>query len=180
VIGEITGTVVTVKFPALVPVPAVFVTLIFPVVAPAGTVALICVSELTVNVVALVPLKLTPLAPVKPVPVSVTLVPIGPLVGVNEVITGTAATVKFAALVPVPAEFVTLIFPLVAPVGTVALICVSELTANVVALVPLKLTPLAPVKPVPVSVTLVPTGPLAGVNEVITGTGVTVKFAPNP
>ena len=70
-----------------------FVTLIFPVVAPVGTVALICVSELTVNVVAAVPLKLTPLAPVKPVPVSVTLVPIGPLAGVNELITGTVVTV---------------------------------------------------------------------------------------
>ena len=70
--------------------------------------------------------------------------------------------------------FVTLIFPLVAPVGTVALICVSVLTANVVAATPLKLTPLAPVKPVPVNATLVPTGPLAGVNELITGTVVTV------
>jgi hypothetical protein len=70
--------------------------------------------------------------------------------------------------------FVTLIFPVVAPAGTVALICVSELTANVVAAVPLKLTPLAPVKPVPVNVTLVPTAPLAGVNELITGTVVTV------
>jgi len=81
---------------ALVPVPAVFVTLIFPVVAPVGTVALICVSEVTVNVVAPVPLKLTPLAPVKPVPVSVTLVPTGPLVGVNELITGAVVTVPVA------------------------------------------------------------------------------------
>jgi hypothetical protein len=71
----------------------VFVTLIVPVVAPAGTVALICVSELTVNVVAAVPLKLTPLAPVKPVPASVTLVPTAPLAGVNELITGTVVTV---------------------------------------------------------------------------------------
>jgi hypothetical protein len=71
----------------------VFVTLIFPVAAPVGTVALICVSELTVNVVAPVPLKLTPLAPVKPVPVSVTLVPAGPLVGVNDVMLGATITV---------------------------------------------------------------------------------------
>jgi hypothetical protein len=71
----------------------VFVTLIFPVVAPAGTVALICVSELTVNVVAAVPLKLTPLAPVNPLPVSVTLVPTAPLAGANDVMLGATITV---------------------------------------------------------------------------------------
>src|SRR5207302_3194181 len=152
--------------------PAAFVTVIFPVVAPVGTVALICVSEFTVNVVAAVLLKLTPVAPVKPVPVSVALVPVGPLVGANEEISGAEFTRKLVALVPVPAAFVTVIFPLVAPVGTVALICVSEFTVNVVAAVPLKLTPVAPVNPVPVSVTLVATGPLAGVNDVMLG-GVT-------
>src|SRR5207253_4776508 len=119
------GTTVTVKLVALVPVPAAFVTVIFPLVAPVGTVALICVSEFTVNVVAAVLLKLTPVAPVKPVPVSVTLVPVGPLGGANEVISGAEFTRKLVALVPVPAAFVTVIFPLVAPVGTVALICVS-------------------------------------------------------
>src|SRR5205085_3758339 len=107
-----------VKLVALVPVPAAFVTVIFPLVAPVGTVALICVSEFTVNVVAAVPLKLTPVAPVKPVPVRVTLVPAGPLTGVNEVMLGTTVTVKLVALVPVPAAFVTVIFPLAAPVGT--------------------------------------------------------------
>jgi hypothetical protein len=43
-----------------------------------------------------------------------------------------------------------------------------------VAAVPLKLTPLAPVKPVPASVTLVPTGPLVGVNDVMLGATITV------
>jgi hypothetical protein len=71
----------------------VFVTLIFPVVAPAGTVALICVSVLTVNVVAPVVLNVTPVVPVKPVPVSVTLVPTGPLAGVNDVMLGATITV---------------------------------------------------------------------------------------
>jgi hypothetical protein len=70
--------------------------------------------------------------------------------------------------------FVTLIFPVVAPTGTVALTCVSELTVNVVAAVVLNVTPVVPVNPLPVSVTLVPTAPLAGVNELITGTVVTV------
>src|SRR5205807_2199795 len=173
---EISGAEFTRKLVALVPVPAAFVTVIFPLVAPVGTVALICVSEFTVNVVAAVPLKLTPVAPVKPVPVSVTLAPVGPLVGANEEISGAEFTRKLVALVPVPAAFVTVIFPVVAPVGTVALICVSEFTVNVVAAVPLKLTPVAPVKPVPVRVTLVPAGPLTGVNEVMLGTTVTVKL----
>ncbi len=92
-VPEIEKLCTTVKVVALVPVPAVFVTLIFPVVAPAGTVALICVSEVTVNVVAAFPLKLTPVAPVKPVPVSATLVPTGPLAGVNEVMLGATVTV---------------------------------------------------------------------------------------
>jgi hypothetical protein len=39
----------TVKLPELVPVPAAVVTLIVPVVAPAGTVAVIEESELTVK-----------------------------------------------------------------------------------------------------------------------------------
>ena len=88
VIGE-TG-VVTVKLDALVPVPPPFVTAIGPVVAPVGTLAVICVSELTLKVVAFVPLKATLVAPVKLVPVIVTDVPTGPLVGVKELTVGAA------------------------------------------------------------------------------------------
>jgi len=69
--------------------------------------------------------------------------------------------VKFVELVPVPTELVTVIRPVVAPVGTVAVICVLLLTVNV-AFVPLNLTLVAPVKFVPVIVTEVPTGPLVG------------------
>ena len=93
---------------------------------------------------------------------------------------------KFAVLVPVPLGVVTLILPVVAPVGTVAVICVDEFTVNDVAAVVLnftelvvKLAPLTvPLKFVPVIVTDVPTGPKAGVNEVIVGVGAvtTVKF----
>ncbi|MGZ4109058.1 MAG: hypothetical protein ACXVP7_05160, partial [Actinomycetota bacterium] len=99
-------------------------------------------SELTVNVVTAVPPTFTAVAPVKPVPVTVTVDPTGPLVGVNEVIVGVGegATVKFGPLVSVPSESVTLIFPVVAPVGTIAVICVSESTVKDVAAVPLKLT----------------------------------------
>jgi len=67
-------------------------------------------------------LKATAVAVLKPVPVMVTLVPTRPLVGVNEVMLGATMTVKSPALVPVPAELVTLIFPVVAAAGTVAVI----------------------------------------------------------
>ena len=70
---------------------------------------------------AAVPLNLTADAPVKFVPLIVTLVPTGPLVGVKLVIVGALAlTVKLAALVAVPAGVVTLTGPVVAPAGTVA------------------------------------------------------------
>jgi hypothetical protein len=98
----------------------------------------------------------------------------------------TLLTVKFVALVAVPPGVVTEILPVVAPVGTVAVICVAETTWNVVALVLLnftelvvKLAPLTvPLKFVPVIVTDVPTGPKAGVNPVIVGAGAvaTVKL----
>ena len=48
--------------------------------------------------------------------------------------------------------------PLVAPTGTVAVICVAEFTVKTAA-VPLKRIALALLNPVPVKVTLVPTGP---------------------
>jgi hypothetical protein len=84
-------------------------------------------------------------------------------------------TVKLLALVAVPPEVVTLIGPVVDPVGTVAEIAVAELTVKV-ALVPLNRTAVAPVKFVPLIVTLVPTGPLVGVKLVIVGGGVPVEF----
>jgi len=68
----------------------------------------------------------------------------------------------------VPPGVVTLMGPEVAPAGTVAWIAVAEVTLKV-ALVPLNATALAPVKFVPLMVTLVPTGPLAGVNPEIVG-----------
>src|SRR5438270_2614266 len=156
------GPTLSVHVVALVPFPAQFVTLLFPVLVPFGTVALPWISTLFPYTTLFRSLKLTPVVPVKPVPVSVTLVPVGPLAGGNNTILNTTHTQTLFALVSVPAAFVTVIFPVVAPVVTVALIFVSEFTVNVVAAVPLKLTPVAPVNPVPVSVTLVATGPLAG------------------
>ena len=69
---------------------------------------------------ALTPLKATAVVPVKFVPLMVTLVPTGPLAGVKLVIVGGLITVKLLALVAVPPGVVTLMVPVVAPVGTVA------------------------------------------------------------
>jgi hypothetical protein len=77
-------------------------------------------------------------------------------------------TWKGMVLVAVPRGVVTLIGPLVALLGTVAVICALDLTANEADL-PLKVTAVAPVKPEPVIVTLVPTRPPVGANEQIRG-----------
>jgi hypothetical protein len=177
-------SVLTTKSVELVAVPPGVVTVILPVVAPEGTVAVICVAETTVKVVAAMLLNLTALVvkpvPLKFVPVIVTVLPIGPKVGENEVIVGVGAvvTVKLVELTPVPLGVVTLIGPVVAPVGTVAVICVDELTVKVDAATLLNETPVAPVKFVPVITTDVPTTPDVGVNDVIVGAGPvpTVKF----
>src|SRR5437899_523350 len=93
-----------------------------------------------------------------------TAVPRTPLVGEKEAMTGTS--MKARELVTVPEGLVTEIGPLVAPFGTVAVIWESESTVNG-AEVPLNATRVAPVYWAPLIVTLVPTGPLVGVNEEI-------------
>jgi hypothetical protein len=77
------------------------------------------VGEFTVKA-ALTPLKVTAVAPVKFVPLMVTLVPSGPVVGEKLVIEGALTTVKLFALVALPPGVVTLTGPVVAPAGTVA------------------------------------------------------------
>ena len=84
-----------------------------------GPSAWIDVAEPTVKVAA-VPLNATAVAPVKFVPLIVTLAPTNPLVGAKLVIVGGLNTVKLLALVAVPPGVVTLTGPVVAPVGTVA------------------------------------------------------------
>src|SRR5439155_16121785 len=121
-------------------------------------------------------MNLTAVAPVKAVPLIVTLLPTGPLAGVKLVIVGAlAVTVKLLLLVAVPPGVVTLSGPLVAPLGTVAAIEVEEFTVKLL-LVPLNVTAVAPVKAVPLIVTLLPTGPLAGVKLVIVGAFTTVTL----
>ena len=89
-----------------------------------------------------------------------------------------AFTVKFVLLVAVPAAFVTVITPLVAPAGTMAVICVSLSTVYDDANVPLKATALAPMKPVPAMVTAVPVRPADGAKLVMEA-AVAVKHLPN-
>ena len=100
----------------------------------------------------------------------VTAVPTGPDEGVNDVIDG--GTRKFMpTLFAVPPGVVTKMIALSNPAGTRAVICVSESTVKLDAGTVPKLTSVAPVRPVPVMVTAVPTGPDAGVNDVIVGGG---------
>ena len=101
-----------------------------PVVAPAGTVAVIWVAELTVKPAAFVPLNWTAVAPVKFVPVMVTTAAADRAAGRGEAGDGRRAgpAVKVPALVAVPPGVVTLTVPVVAPAGTVAVIWVAEFT----------------------------------------------------
>ena len=80
--------------------------------------------------------------------------------------------VKLPLLLLAPPAVVTEIAPVVAPVGTVAVILVGLFTVNEVAEIPLNLTVDALEKLVPVIATDVPTEPDVGVNEVIVGTGI--------
>jgi hypothetical protein len=154
----------------LVAVPPGVVTRIGPIVAPAGTSARIELAESTMKP-ALTVLKVTAVAPLRFVPLIVTMVPTGPLVGVKLVMVGAGVvTVKLVVLLTVPPDVVTLMGPVVAPLGTVAEIEVEEVTVKL-ALVPLNRTAVAPVKFVPLIVTLVPTGPLVGEKLVIVGAG---------
>ena len=162
---------VTVKFEALVAVPADVLTVTFPVVAPEGTVVITNASEMKLKV-ADVPLNLTLLTPEKPLPLIVTGAPGEPLDGEKLVIEGFPETTKLLTLLPTPSDVVTLILPVVAPIGTVAVRCWSSLTLNVVPML-LKVTAdapaIPPVNPVPVTITSDPGCPLGGLNALIVG-----------
>jgi hypothetical protein len=151
---------VTVKLAALVAVPSSVVTVIRPVVAPAGTLVVTVPELLTVKVAA-APLNETAVAPVKFVPVIVTPAPPAPLAGAKEVMAG--VTVKRVVVVKGPPSVVTVMGPVVAPAGTVVVIVPGGPSVNVAA-TPLNETAVAPVKVVSVIVTPVPAGPKVGVN----------------
>lgn len=93
---------------------------------PVDTTASICVSDTTVYDVAVVPPNVTAVAPVKPVPVSVTVVPCPAATGKKLLNVGGGENTN-PALVPVPELFVTLILP-EDPVPTVAVMVLSSTT----------------------------------------------------
>jgi hypothetical protein len=175
---------VTVKLADEVTEPSGVVKAIFPVVAPAGTMAVTCVALFTVKDVAAVLLNVTAVAPVRFVPVIVTEVPTAPLAGLKLLIVGVGTeTVKLALEVALPFGVVTVTLPVVAPVGTVVVICVALATVKD-AEVPLNASAVAPVRFVPVMVTAAPTAPLAGVKLLIVGAveggGAVVEPVPPP
>jgi hypothetical protein len=103
-------------------------------------------------------------------------VPEGPLAGRNDVIVGATWGVKIVKLdalaVSAPPVF-TVIVPVVAPAGTTAVALVVVGAVQVTAAVPpppLNVTPVTPVKPVPVMFTVVPITPHTGVNVVTAAT----------
>lgn len=134
-------------------------TLIEPVGAPKGTVAVTVPELLTVNTAVLPPNE-TAVAPVKFVPVIVTPVPTGPVAGAKELMAGVIVKRVVVTIGAWPGV-VTVMGPVVAPAGTVVVI-VPEASTVKVAATPLNETAVAPVKPV--IVTPVPVGPKIGAN----------------
>lgn len=158
---------------ALLPKGVVTTTLAVPAL-PAGVVAVMDVLLATVTFVAVTPPNLTLVAPVKFVPVTVTLAPPanGPLEGLTDVTVGKSPNVKPLARVAVPPAVVTA--TAVAPAacaGVVAVMEVALLTVKLVAAVPPNVTADAPMKFVPVIVTVVPPviSPLVVLSDVTVG-----------
>jgi hypothetical protein len=164
-------------------VPATVVTVTSTVAAACGgATAVSCVSLFTVNDVAAYAPKLTADAPVKPLPVTITTVP--PAVVPDEVPSAVTAGAAGALYVnrsadpveDVPLGVVTVMSTVPAvPAGATAVNAVSDSTVKLVAAVVPKLTADAPVKPLPVTVTVVPPAvlPEAGVTAVTAGPAAT-------
>jgi hypothetical protein len=168
------GTTVNATALLLTP-PTVTTTVPLPPVAPAGTSAVMDVTLQLVGVAAM-PLNVTVLLPCKlpkPDPVIVTELPAMPDVGDKLAMLGT--TVKATPLLDPPFT-VTTTLPVVAAAGTATAIEVDFQLVGVAA-TPLNATVLAPCeppKPVPVTVTAVPTAPEVTDSPVITGSAVPV------
>jgi hypothetical protein len=174
---EIMGS--TVKLTPLLAPPSI-VTTTSPVVAPVGTVT-ISVVLVPLVTVAGVPLKATIFAASvveKFVPVILTVDPTAPDVGDRLAIVGVGTTVKLTPLLD-RLPTVTTTFPVVAPVGTIAVMLVVPVV-ELSAPVPLKYTEDSlSEKFVPVITTAVPAGPDVGERLVIVGVGgCTVKVTP--
>ncbi len=112
----------------------------------------------------------TAVTPVKFEPLIVTEVPTVPEPGEKDETVGqlVEATVKFVELLADPSGCVTAMGPVDALAGTVAVIWVEELVTNVDE-IPLKVTAVTPLKPVPEMTTWQPGGPLVGAKPEIEG-----------
>jgi hypothetical protein len=171
----------------LVPVPPPVVTETFLVLVlaelPIVTLAVIWVALFTVKPFTVIPdPKLTVVAPVKLIPVMVTLkvCPRTPLLGLTELMVGAGGlfTVKARFLVVVPPRVVTETFlvPVLVelPIVMLTVIWVTPSTVKLFTVIPEpKVTDVAPVKLVPVMLTLkvCPRTPLLGLTVLIVGAG---------
>ena len=108
------------------------------------------------------------MAPVKLVPVMVTVAPDAAEVGVNEVMVGAGIKVKPDKVPVWLLELVTVTLPVV-PAATTAVMVVVLTTLNDVAAVPPNFTELMLVKLVPVMVTVAPEAAEVGVKEEMVG-----------
>jgi len=167
------GVCRTVKSVALIRLIPLVVKDIFPVDAPAGTVAVMDVA-LEVKAVTGTPLMARFVIVPKFVPLMVTDEPGAPFEGLNPVSVGVSRTVKSVALIRFVPFVVKEIFPVVAPPGTVALIVVA-LDVKTVTGTPLMARFVIVPKFVPVIVTEAPTAPFAGLKDVMAGIS-TTKF----
>jgi len=127
-----------------------------------------------VDVTGLTP-KLTVVAPVNPAPLMLTVVPPRWLPEFGDTLVTTGPNVKTAVvvtlLVPPGPVTVKLTADFAVPAGAVAVSDVLEFTVKLEAGWLPKLTVVAPVKPLPVRVTVVPAVPTFGETAEMTGTG---------
>jgi hypothetical protein len=105
--GEAAASYCTVNAVALVAVPPGVAIDILPVTAPVGTVAVTCVSELTVNTVAVTAPNFTRAVCERLMPVITTCVPTGPEVGLKLVMLG--AILNFNGVSKLPEDSLTVI-----------------------------------------------------------------------
>jgi len=101
--------------------------------------------------------------------------------GVNDVMLGAPVTVNVTPALATPPAAVTTTLPVVAPLGTVAVMLLAPQLVIVVALVPLNFTfpfPRLGPKFDPAITIDDPTAPVFGVNDVMLGAAVTVKVTP--
>jgi hypothetical protein len=113
--------------PLKVPVPPGPVTVTFPLTEPDATTATICWSFTRIKLTAATPPNFTAVAPVRLLPLMITLAKLDTEDGTILVITGKLPKVNPDKVSTVPPDVVTVTAP-VEPVPTTAVICVAELT----------------------------------------------------